>query len=90
MFTKTKQSQNFHVNITKIPSTVHISKALDELKLVISSKFIIKVFKVENISCLYQITTEINLLLFYNNLKLDVDFKLSKKDMTLKNSLAYF
>ena len=60
MFTKTKQSRNFHVNITKIPSTEHIPKALDELKLVISNKFIIEVFKVENMTCLYQITTEIN------------------------------
>ena len=47
MFTKTKQSRNFHVNITKITSTEHIPKALDELKLVISSKFITEVFKKE-------------------------------------------
>ena len=76
MFTKTKQSRNFHVNITKIPSTEHIPKALDELKLVISSEFIIEVFKVENMTFLYQITTEINLLTFYNNLKLNVDFEI--------------
>ena len=79
VFTKTKQSQNFHVNITKIPSTEHIPKALDELKLVISSEFIIEVFKVENMTCLYQITTEINLLTFYNNLKLNVDFEIIQK-----------
>ena len=84
VFTKTKQSRNFHVNITKIPSTEHISKALDELKLVISrsivsSKFIIEVFKVENMTCLYQITTEINLLTFYNNLRLNVDFEIVQK-----------
>ena len=79
MFTKTKQSRNFHVNITKIPSTEHIPKALDELKLVISSKFITEVFKIENMTCLYQITTEINLLTFYNNLKLNVDFGIIQK-----------
>ena len=90
VFTKTKQSQNFHVNITKIPSTEHIPKALDELKLVISSKFITEVFKIENMTCLYQITTEINLLTFYNNLKLNVDLELSKRDTTLKNSLVCF
>ena len=47
VFTKTKQNQNFHVNITKIPSTEHIPKALDELKLVISSKFITENFKLK-------------------------------------------
>ena len=30
-------------------------------------------------TCLYQITTEINLLTFYNNLKLDVDFGIIQK-----------
>ena len=79
MFTKTKQIPNFHVNIPKIPSTEHRPKALDELKLVTSSKFIIEVFKVENMTCLYQITTEINLLTFYNNLKLNVDFEIIQK-----------
>ena len=52
VYTKTKQGQNFQVNITKTPSTEHISKALDELKLVISSEFIIEVFKVENMTCI--------------------------------------
>ena len=79
MFTKTQQNRNFHINITKIPSTEHISKALDELKLVISSEFIIEVFKVENMTCLYQITTEINLSTFYYNLKLNVDFEIEQK-----------
>ena len=79
MFTKTKQSRIFHVNITKIPSTEHIPKALDELKIVIISEFIIEVFKVENMTCLYQITTEINLLTFYNNLKLNVDIEIIQK-----------
>ena len=79
MFTKTKQSRNFHVNITKIPSTEHIPKALDELKLVINSKFITEEFKIENMTCLYQITTDINLLTFYNNLKLNVDFGIIQK-----------
>ena len=79
MFTKTKQSRNFHVNITKIPSIEHIPKALDELELVISSKFIIEVFKVENMTCLYQLTAEINLLTFYNNLKLNVDSDIIQK-----------
>ena len=36
-------------------------------------------FKVENMTCLYQITTEINLLTFYNNLKLNVDFEIIQK-----------
>lgn len=79
VFTKTKQSRNFHVNITKIPSTEHISKALDELKLVISNEFIIETFKVENMTCLYQITTKINLLTFYNNLKLNAYFEIVQK-----------
>ena len=30
-------------------------------------------------TCLYQITTEINLLTFYNNLKLNVDFEIIQK-----------
>ena len=30
-------------------------------------------------TCLYQITTEINLLTFYNNLKLNVDFGIIQK-----------
>ena len=32
-YSKTRQNQHFHVNITKISSTEHISKALDELNL---------------------------------------------------------
>ena len=54
VFTKTKQNQHFRVNIMKIPSTEHISKALDELKLIISSEFVVEKFKVENMTCLYQ------------------------------------
>ena len=79
VFTKTKQNRNFHVNITKIPSTEHISKALDELKLVISSEFIIEVFKIENMTCLYQIKSEINLSTFFNNLKINADFEIVQK-----------
>ena len=30
-------------------------------------------------TCLYQITTKINLLTFYNNLKLNVDFEIIQK-----------
>ena len=30
-------------------------------------------------ACLYQLTTEINLLTFYNNLKLNVDFEIIQK-----------
>ena len=54
VFTKTKQNRHFHVNITKIPSTEHIPKALDKLKIIISSKFVVEIFKVENMTCLYQ------------------------------------
>ena len=79
VFTKTKQNRNFHINITKIPSTEHIPKALDELKLVISSKFITEKFKIENMTCLCHMSSKINLLTFYNNLKLNVDFEIIQK-----------
>ena len=45
IFTKTRQNRHFHVNITKIPSTEHISKAIDELKLIISSEFVVEILK---------------------------------------------
>ena len=79
IFTKTKQNRHFHVNITKIPSTEHIAKALDELKLIINSEFVVKIFKVENMTCLYQSKEEIKLLRFYNHLKLNEDFEIIHK-----------
>ena len=79
IFTKTRQNRHFHVNITKIPSTKHISKALDELKLIISSEFVVEIFKVENMTCLYQSKAEIKLLSFYNYLKSNADFGIINK-----------
>ena len=79
IFTKTTQNRHFHVNITKIPSTEHISKALDKLKLIISSEFVVEIFKVENMTCLYQSKAEIKLLSFYNYLKSNEDFGIINK-----------
>ena len=63
----------------KIPSTEHILKALDELKLIISSEFVVEIFRVENMTCLYQSKAEIKLLSFYNHLKSNVDFEIIHK-----------
>ena len=41
-------------------------------------------------TCFYQITTEINLLTFYNNLKLNVDFEIVQKRYDPEKFLGMF
>ena len=69
VFTKSKLNQNFHVNITKIPQLDHISKALDELKDIISSPFVIEKFKIENLTCLHHFKDKLNLGKIYEKCK---------------------
>ena len=68
IFTKTKTNRTFHVNITKIPSLDHISKAIDELNNIINENFSVENFKIENITCLHILNNNINLLETFNNL----------------------
>ena len=69
IFTKTKIHRKFHVNITKIPSLDHISKAIDELKNIIKEPFLVENLKIENITCLHVLEKNINLLETFKNLK---------------------
>ena len=50
------------MNITKIPSLDHISKAIDELNNIINEAFSVEDLKVENITCLHILNKNINLL----------------------------
>ena len=68
IFTKTKNSRKFHVNITKIPSLDHVSKAIDELNIIINEDFSVENVKIENITCLHILNNNINLLKTFNNL----------------------
>lgn len=68
IFTRTKINRKFHVNITKIPSLDHVSKAIDELNDIINEDFAVENFKIENITCLHILNDNINLLETFNNL----------------------
>ena len=69
IFTKSKKNRKFHVNITKIPSLDHISKAIDELKNIINETFSVENLKIENITCLHILNENINLLETFKNFK---------------------
>ena len=98
IFTKTKTNRKFHVNITKIPSLDHISKAIDELNIIINEDFSVENFKIENITCLHILNNNINLLETFNNLNknqyensqdLEEKTTLFKLDTTQKNFPEY-
>ena len=69
IFTKSKINRKFHVNITKIPSLDHISKAINELKNIINGSFSVENLKIENITCLHILNKNINLVDTFRNLK---------------------
>ena len=68
IFTKSKnQTKKFHVNITKIPSFDHVTKAIEELKNIIENPFSVEQISIENITCLYILNKEINLIEIFKN-----------------------
>lgn len=69
IFKRKKNSQSYHVNITKIPSEKFIQSSMDELHKILQSPFLIKSYKKENITCTYDVGKKMPLILIYEKLR---------------------
>lgn len=62
IFKRRKISEGYHVNITKVPSTAQIQASIDELSNIITNKFVVKSYKIENLTCSFDVGFNIPLM----------------------------
>ena len=69
VFKKKGKDPLYHVNITKIPSEKDVQLSMDHLCKIISNRFSILNYKIENITCSYDIGFNVPLIRIFDKLK---------------------
>lgn len=69
IFKRRENRDDYHVNITKVPSTSQIETSIEELSNIITNSFIVQSYKIDNMTCSFDAGCHIPLMGVFDDLK---------------------